>query len=129
MRERLGGFALGISAGASWLALGFLVAATNPEPLASRVLFFAFFVAATTLSAALLAYWLSLRLFSLKRNRGNWRRCLLLGLPLGGLSLVIGLLQSLRMVNLTALILLVAMAGIVEFILLPREPGPERGIS
>lgn len=127
MRERLGGILLGVLAGAGWGALILLVLTTGPEPWESRLLFFAIFFSAITISTALLAYWLSLRLFSLKRNRGNWRRCLLQGLPLGVLGLVVALLQSLRLLNLTVLILMMVMVALVEFILLPREPSLERG--
>jgi len=127
MKERLGGILLGVSAGASWIALALLVTTTSPEFWVSRGLFFALFLIALTLSVALVAYWLSLRLFSLKRNRGNWRRSLLQGLPLSSLGTVVLLLQSLRLLNPTLLVLLVVMVTLIEFILFPREGGPERG--
>lgn len=127
MKERLGGILLGVSAGASWIALALLVTTTGPEFWPSRGLFFALFLTALTLSVALVAYWLSLRLFSLKRHRGNWRRSLLQGLPLSSLGTVVLLLQSLRLLNPTLLVLLVVMVTLVEFVLFPRERGPERG--
>lgn len=103
-----------------WLSLGLVVAWSGPESLLSRVLFFALLFVATLSSGALVAYGLGNRLLPLKRDRGRMGLVLAQGLPLGFAVTFAAWLQSLRLLGWANGLILVALLGMLEYVLLPK---------
>lgn len=111
---------LGLIALGGWLSLGLVVVWSGPQPLLSRILFFALLLVATFSSGALAAYGLGNRLFSLKKDRGRLGLVLAQGLPLGFIVTFATWLQSLRLLGWANGLILMALLGMLEYVLLPK---------
>lgn len=106
---------------ASWLAWAGFIALTPPEALINRLFFFALLFTAVFSGSVLAAYWLSFRLFLLKRHQGDLRRALLQGASLACLALIAAWLQSLRVLTWGMAAILLGIVGVLEYLLLPRR--------
>ncbi|MDP2727606.1 MAG: hypothetical protein Q8P59_08685 [Dehalococcoidia bacterium] len=111
---------LGLLVLGGWLSLGMVVAWSGPESLLSRILFFALLFVATLSSGALAAYGLGSRLFPLKRDRGRMGLVMAQGLPLGFAVTFASWLQSLRLLGWANGLILIALLGMLEYVLLPK---------
>lgn len=103
-----------------WLSLGMLVVWSGPEPLLSRILFFALLFIATLASGSLAAYGLGSRLFALKRDRGRMGLALAQGAPLCFAVTFAAWLQTLRLLGWADGLILMGLLGILEYVLLPK---------
>lgn len=103
-----------------WLSLGLVVIWSGPEPLLSRVLFYALLSVATLATGAVIAYGLSGRVFLFKRDRGRVGLSLAQGLPLCFAVTFAAWLQGLRLLGLVNAIILIGLFAMLEYALLPK---------
>jgi len=107
----------------SWGELALLVLTASPDDSANRVAFFVLLFVAVLLSGAMVTYWLSYRLNLYRLHRGDPALSFLQALPVASLVTTIAYLQSLRDLNLAIAMILAVIAGLAEYILLPKAAG------
>jgi hypothetical protein len=98
-----------------------MVLFVSPEPVANWVTFFVLLFLAMTGTSSLVAYWLSFRIYDMRRFHGDLGRAVLQGGAVASFVTVIALLQGFRVLNWWMAVPLVIILGLVQFMLRPRR--------
>ena|SRR3990170_4797924 len=105
----------------SYAALAFVVVRTSPEQTSARVAFFAGLFLAASMTAFVIAYMLSFRLYHSRRFQGSLGRAMMLALPIGMGTAVTAWLQSMRALSLLSALVLLIFVTAAEYISVPRR--------
>ncbi|MBI4299705.1 MAG: hypothetical protein HY677_01115 [Chloroflexi bacterium] len=114
---------------ASWVGLGAMVVLRTPDAIVDRTAFFILLFAALFCLSVLLFYALGYSAYAWRRWQGDLRRAILQGAPPALAVTAAALLQSMHIFSWAALLIMLALVGLIELLLLPHGAKERRRAS